>query len=59
MELLYLLPFFLYNVFVDFVYLYEQTVTVYRIIGLHVVGDIIVPQYLEIGYGQFCLILPN
>ena len=43
MGLLYLLPFFLWNVFVDFVYLYEQTVIVYRIIGLHAVGDIIVP----------------
>jgi hypothetical protein len=36
------LPFFLWNVFVDFKYLYEQTVIVYRVIGLHAVGDIIV-----------------
>jgi hypothetical protein len=41
--LLYLSPFFLWNVFVDFMYLYEQTVIVYRVIGLHPVGDIIVP----------------
>jgi hypothetical protein len=43
MGLLYLLPFFLWNVSVDFMYLDEQTAIVYRIIGLHAVGDIIVP----------------